>query len=104
MTTQLTIGDALAAEGMARATAASAPSAIAQLDSLIARYAVTGKPFSSNDLRSQLPAGIKKAAVGARFSHASRQGLIRAVDWVASTDPGTHSHPVRVWQGTRRTV
>lgn len=99
MTTQLTLGDALAQEGMTRATAASAPDAITQLDQLIARHAATGERFSANSIRSQLPEGIRPAAIGGRFRHAARRGLIRPVDYVASTDPRTHGHPVRVWQG-----
>lgn len=104
MTTQLTIGDALAQEGMARATAASAPSAITQLDQLIARYAATGEPFSANSIRNQLPEGLRPAAIGGRFRQAYARGLIRPTGYVASTGPRTHGHPVRVWQGTRRTA
>lgn len=97
--TQLTIGDALAQEGMAKATAASAPDAITALDQLIARYAATGKPFSSNDLRDQIPEGVRPNAIGGRFREAARKGLIRSVGWVPSSKQNTHGHPVRVWQG-----
>lgn len=102
MTVQLTLGDALAQEGMNRATTASCPDAITQLDNLIAQHAASGKPFSSNDLRKHIPEGVRPNAIGGRFAQARRRGLIRPVDWVASTDPGTHSHPVRVWQGVAR--
>lgn len=102
MTTQLTIGEALAAEGMGRAVAASSPSGIERLDQLIATYAESGEPFSANTLRAQIPEGVRPAAIGGRFRHAARRGLIRPVGYVASTDPGTHSHPVRVWQGVAR--
>lgn len=27
------------------------------------------------------------------------RGVIRPIGYVASTDPGTHAHPVRLWQG-----
>ena len=99
MTTQLTLGDALAQKGMNRATTASCPNAITQLDNLIARYAATGKPFSSNDLRKHIPEGVRPNAIGGRFRRAAEQGLIRHVDWVTSTKANTHGHPVRVWQG-----
>ncbi|MEE2041836.1 hypothetical protein Q7689_00110 [Nocardiopsis tropica] len=99
MTSQLTIADALAEEGMARATAASAPSAVELLDRLIAQCAATGERFSANSIRSQLPEGLRPAAIGGRFREAARRGLIRPVDYVPSTDPRTHGHPVRVWQG-----
>lgn len=99
MTEQLTIADALAEEGMARATEASHPDAITALDQLIANKAATGEPFSANSIRDQLPEGIRPAAIGGRFRHAARRGLIRPVGYVASTDPRTHGHVVRVWQG-----
>lgn len=99
MPDQLTIADALAQDGIQRATEASDPDAITAVDALIARYAATGRPFSSNDLRDQLPEGIRPGAIGGRYSYAAKRGLIRPVGYVASTDPKTHSHPVRVWQG-----
>lgn len=99
MPDQLTIADALAQEGMARATEASDPDAITQLDALIARHAKTGEPFSANSIRDQLPEGIRPAAIGGRFQYAARRGLIKPVGYVASTDARTHGHPVRVWQG-----
>ena len=102
MTTQMTLADALAAEGMASATAASSPDAITQLDTLIARYAATGEEFSANSLRAQLPEGIRPNAIGGRFRRAADRGLIRPVGYVASTDPRTHGHAVRVWQGVAR--
>ncbi|WP_431889403.1 hypothetical protein [Nocardiopsis alba] len=102
MTTQLTIGEALAAEGMGRAVAASTPSGIERLDQLIAEHAATGEPFSANTIRDQIPEGVRPNAIGGRFRHAARRGLIRPVGYVASTDPGTHGHPVRVWQGVAR--
>lgn len=99
MPDQLTIADALAQEGMARATEASHPDAIAAVDQLIARCAATGRPFSSNTIRGQVPDGIKPNAIGGRFREAARRGLIRPVGWVASTKQNTHGHNVRVWQG-----
>lgn len=99
MTSQLTIADALAQEGIQRATEASDPDAITAVDALIAKCAKTGEPFSANTIRDQLPEGIRPGAIGGRFQYAARRGLIRPVGYVASTDPKTHSHPVRVWQG-----
>ncbi|MEU0493529.1 hypothetical protein ABZ249_30245 [Nocardiopsis sp. NPDC006139] len=105
---QLTIEDALAEgrrraeQGIARATEASAPDAVAEVDRLIAAHAATGEPFSANTIRPSLPEGIRPAAIGGRFRYAASRGLIRPVGYVASTDPGTHGHPVRVWQGVAR--
>jgi len=99
MSYQITIGEALANEGMVRATNASCPDAIAQLDQIIAEHAATGEPFSANDVRPHLPEEVRPAAVGGRFRHAARRGVIRPIGYVASTDPGTHAHPVRLWKG-----
>lgn len=101
MTTQLTLGEALAQEGIGRATQASDPGALAQVDALIARYAATGERFSSNDLRPHIPEGVRPNAIGGRFQQAARRGLIRHVDWVASTKATTHGHHVKVWQGVK---
>jgi hypothetical protein len=55
--------------------------------------------FSSNDIRHQLDAAqVHGPVVGAAFSKCARDGMIRhAGDYVPSTDPGTHGHPVKVW-------
>lgn len=108
MTQQMTIADALAeaaqgaADGIARATEASAPDAIVVVDRLIASHAATGERFSANSIRPRIPAGMKPAAIGGRFREAARLGLIRRVDYTPSTDPRTHGHQVGVWQGTKR--
>lgn len=99
MTDQLTIAEALAQDGMARATEASNPDAIAHVDQLIAKHAKTGERFSANSIRDQLPEGIRPNAVGGCFQRAARAGLIRPVDYTPSTEPRTHRHVVRVWQG-----
>ena len=53
------------------------------------------------DYLTSLP-GVRTAAIGARFAHARRRGVIEAVGYITSTDPGTHAHPVRQWQGAHR--
>lgn len=98
MTEQLTIdGAALRDEGMARVEAASDDGQRSVIDQALAAVAARGRTFSANDVRPLLPPGIRPALVGARFMAASRRGEIRKVGWVASTDPGTHAHPVAQW-------
>ncbi|MEV2274058.1 hypothetical protein AB0I72_00600 [Nocardiopsis sp. NPDC049922] len=87
--------------GMAAAEEAAGDD-VAAIDLLIARAAATGRPFSANDLRGHLPPGVRTAAIGARFAHARRRGVITPVGYVTSTDPGTHAHQVRQWQGVAR--
>ena len=85
--------------GMDAATQAAGTDVTA-IDLLIARAAATGAEFSANDLRPHIPAGVRTAAIGARFAHARRRGVITATGYTTSTDPGTHAHPVRTWRGT----
>jgi len=88
-------------EGMARTTEAAGDDEITVLDAAIARMAATGDVFSVNDIRSELD-GVRGPLVGARFSFARRRGLIVPVSYTPSTEPRTHAHPVRTWQGTAK--
>lgn len=98
MTEQLTLdGAALRDEALAQVEEASDDWQRAVIDQSIREVAAWGRPFSANDCRPLLPPGIRPALVGARFMAASRRGDIRKVGWVASTDPGTHAHPVAQW-------
>lgn len=83
-------------EGQAIATAAHSNEA-ARVDAAIRQLAATGREFSSNDARGLH--GVTGGVVGARFTAARKAGLIRAVGFTTSTDPGTHAHPVRTWIG-----
>ncbi|WP_116248187.1 hypothetical protein [Nocardiopsis sp. FIRDI 009] len=87
--------------GMAAVTEASSDD-VAAIDHLIARAAVGGRPFSANDIRPYLPPVVRTALIGARFAYFHRRGVIHAIGYVRSTDPGTHAHPVRLWQGVLR--
>ncbi|WP_017599218.1 hypothetical protein [Nocardiopsis lucentensis] len=94
-------GERLRDAGMT-ATEEAAGDDVAAIDLLIARAAATGHPFSANDIREHLPPGVRGGAIGARFAHARRRGVITAVGYVTSTDPGTHAHQVRQWRGVAR--
>lgn len=90
-------GAALRDAGMAATEQASDDWSRAVIDQALATFAAAGRPFSANDLRPLLPPGIRPALVGARFMAASKRREIVKVGWVASTDPGTHAHPVGLW-------
>src|SRR5690606_6302550 len=90
-------GEAGKAHGQAVASAAR-PDDRARVDAAIRRLAATGREFSSNEARAIH--GVSGPVVGAAFTAARKAGLIRAVGYTPSTEPGTHAHPVRVWVGT----
>lgn len=94
-------GRALRDQGVAQVEEASDDWARATIDQALEHVAKT-KPdgFSANDVRPLLPPGIRPALVGARFLAASKRGLIRKVGFVASSDPGTHAHPIALWTAT----
>lgn len=98
MTEQLMLGQTLRDEGIAKVEAASDDQDRAVIDQAIRVVAERGRPFSANDVRPLLPAGIRPALVGARFMAASRRREIRKLGWVPSTDPGTHAHPIALWE------
>lgn len=97
MTEQLELGQHLRDEGMAAVEEASDDMSRATIDQALREVALRGRPFSANDVRPLLPPGTRPALVGARFMAASRRKEIRKVGWVASTDPGTHAHPIAQW-------
>ena len=97
MTEQLMLGQELRDEGVARVEAAADDGQRSVIDHALAAVAARGVAFSANDVRPLLPPGIRPALIGARFLAASKRGQIRKVGWVASTDPGTHAHPVAQW-------
>lgn len=96
--TQLELGQALRDEGIARVEAAAADWERAVIDRIIREVAARGRPFSANDCRPLLPPGVRPALIGARFLAASKRRQIRKLGWVPSTDPGTHAHPVALWE------
>jgi hypothetical protein len=95
---QLDLAWALRDEGMARVTEASDAQDIAVVDQAIETFVQSGRPFSANDVRPLLPPLRSNNLVGARFSAFRTRKQIVRVGYTPSTDPGTHGHPVAVWQ------
>lgn len=93
---QLTTAIRLKHRGQALASAAH-PDDRAKVDAAIRQLAATGREFSSNEARGLH--GVAGPVVGAAFTAARKAGLIRAVGFTTSTDPGTHAHHVRLWLG-----
>jgi hypothetical protein len=87
-------GLAAKAKGQAIVSAAH-PDDRSKVEAAIRTLAATGKPFSSNDCRPLH--GVSGPVVGAAFTAAAKAGLIRRIGYVASTEPGTHAHPVAEW-------
>lgn len=89
-------GVALKFKGQAQTTAAHSADR-QRVDSAIRQLAATGREFSSNDARPLH--NVVGPVVGAAFTAAARAGLIRRTGYEASTQPGTHAHPVATWKG-----
>lgn len=87
-------GTALKFAGQQRTTTAH-PDDRARVEAAVRELAATGRPFSANSARPMH--GCTGPVVGAVFSALASEGLIRRVGYVASTDPGTHAHPVAEW-------
>lgn len=96
---QLTIGEALKETGQRRATEAALEWHEQALDWIRS----SADRFTADDLvlsvgLPNVSASNKNNAVGAVFSAARRQRLIRRVDWTQSTRPESHGRVVAVWQ------
>lgn len=79
------------------ATTAAHPTDRAAVEAAIRKLAATGEPFSANSARPLH--GVTGPVVGATFTALAKAGVIRRIGYVASTDPGTHAHPVAEWVG-----
>lgn len=67
------------------------------IDDVIKAFARQGRPFSANDLRPHLPAGIRKCLISRRLIVAQNDGLIRRVGFTPSTLKSTKAALVRVY-------
>lgn len=95
---QLTLGETLRDEGMARTTEAADAQDIAVIDQAIAELNRSGREWSANDLRDLLPE-VRQPLIGARMRAAAKRRQMRRVSYTPSTLPSTHAHPVAVWVG-----
>lgn len=106
MTAQLDIfeqAEALKAQGQAVADASQPVAWKNNVDHVIAVLARTGMPFTSDDVSAitgDSPTG-SQGAMGARFSHAARRGVIRRIGYVTSRRISVHGHPVAQWVGAQ---
>jgi len=97
---QLTLGETLKAEGMARAEVLASDGWKATWSQAIALLASIGEPFTSDEVREL--AGDPwdhPNACGALFHRAAREGLIRKVGYRSSERAALHKHPLTLWQG-----
>ena len=90
-------GEALKAEGIARATANAPRADRDRIDAAIRQVAARGGEFSANDVRP-LIGSITGPLVGARFNAAARAGLIVHIGYVKSAKASTHAHEVKLWR------
>lgn len=85
------------AAGIARVEAAADPDLRAMVDEEIRRAAASGRVFSANDFRAQLPDDVGPL-MGARFNAAAKAGLIVHVGFTPSTKASTNAHRVMTWR------
>lgn len=67
------------------------------IDLVIRAFARQGKPFSANDIRPWLPAGIRKCLISRRFIAAQNDGVLRYVGVTKSTLKSTKAARVNVY-------
>lgn len=99
---QLTIEDALRARdrGLEVATWATDVQWREAFDAALARWAVRGVEFVSDDVLADVGPPIGSAnAVGARMCAAARAGVIRRVGYRQSSRPSRQGGVVAVWRG-----
>lgn len=87
---------------MERVDAHTHPAWKAMADQEIIRLARLGIHFNAQDVTDAVGLPARPNAVGARFSAASRRGIIVPVGYAQSTRPDRHASRMLVWQGTER--
>jgi len=96
-------GRVLRDAGMAAADAVQPEQWRHHVDVVIGTFADSGDPFTSDDvslLTGDSPTG-SRGAMGARFQHAARRGVIVRIGYTPSRRPSVHAHPVALWQGAQ---
>ena len=69
------------------------------IDSVLRGMVDAGAPFSLNDCRHKLTRVTRKNLIGDRVRSFQKARLIEHTgDFIASTDRGTHGHPIKVWK------
>lgn len=90
-------------DGMEQAQVHADPRVQASIDLAIEKAIASGRRFSANTIREQVPAS-GQGLVGARFnSYAQRKvdgrPLMVCVGRTSSDLPSTHNHEIKVWLG-----
>ncbi len=80
------------------ATAEANPEAMKAALAIIRETALSQPALNANDVRQRMRiAQVPGETVGAAFRQAAKDRVLRKIGYVASTDVGTHSHPVADW-------
>ena len=92
--------EALRDAGMAQTENAADPRVILAIDAAIDRFNASGRPWSANDLRDELPVS-HGPLVGARVRAAAARRPVEmvCVGRVPSNLKSTHAHEIKVWIG-----
>lgn len=94
---QLTLDEAVRERNAVLALIAADPLSTPTVQAVADAIETTTTPgdvVSANDIRPLLPPWVRGFAIGPAFAQLVRRGALRRLDWVPSTDPGTHGKPV----------
>ena len=86
--------------GIATTEAAADPRLIAMIDAKIAEANASGRAWSTNDIRHELPV-VAGPLIGARVRAAATRRPVEQVrvGYVPSSLASTHAHPIALWLG-----
>lgn len=84
---------------IAAAETAADPALVAAVDAVIARWTTSGRKFSANTIRGEVPTPALHLVGGRLRAAALRRPVeIVAVDEIGSDLTSTHAKPIKVWQ------
>lgn len=99
---ELEEGRRLRDEGMARVDANSHPAWRACADQTILDLAKSGREFAADDVTAVCGQPAHPNATGARFSAASRRGIIEPVGYRQAVRKERHASRMLTWRGTAK--
>lgn len=86
--------------GIAERENAADPRWVAIVDTIVERWAKSGRPFSANDIRDEVPAVAQRLVAGRlRSAWMRKPRLIEPVGEIKSDLTSTHAKKICIWIG-----